>query len=97
MSEKFKGLMIALNWKALVLVVIAGVCITFLLGLVESPPEIWMRHITRYGYPLVWRIVILFSPEEYNMIYLLADFVFWTAIVFMLVAISDGITQKLRS
>ena len=96
MSGKVKDLEFVLDWKGLVMVVVAGVCITFLLGLVENPPEIWLRHITRYGYPLVWRIVGDFSPVEYNIIYLLADFVFWIAIMFTLAAISDGIARKFR-
>jgi len=96
MDEKVKDLEIVLNWKALVLVVIAGVCITLLLGFAESP-EVLLRHVTRYGYPLVWRVVREFSPAEYNLVYLFADFVFWIATVFTFVAISDGISRKLRS
>lgn len=95
MDEKVKDLEIVLNWKALVLVVIAGVCITLLLGFAESP-EVLVRHYTRYGYPLVWRVVPDFSPEEYNVTYLFADFIFWIATVFMFVAISDGISRKIR-
>jgi len=94
-KSEAKGLEIVLDWKDLVFVIIAGVCITLALGLVENPPETPVRHMTPYGWPLVWRLVKWYEPEAYNIPYLLADFTFWIGIVFLVFAIFDGVSREL--
>jgi len=100
-TEKFKvkDLKITLSWKVLVLVLVAGICVTLGMGFVETTPVgladvLKTRHVKLYGYPLVWRGGIEFQSEEYNYFYLLVDFVFWIAVFFMVAAIVEGARKQ---
>jgi hypothetical protein len=95
-KSKTKGLEIMLNWKDLVFVIIAGVCITLASGFFENTPEVYIGHIKLYGYPLAWRVVWPYTPVEYIVLKLLGDFAFWIAVVFMVIALSEGVSQKLK-
>ncbi len=70
--------------KLLALAAIGGIVITLLTGLVENTPEMLVGAVW-YGYPLAWLVRIVVAPE-YNPwvprpLRLIADIVFWTIIV----------------
>ena len=95
-KSKTKGLEIVLNWKDLVFVIIVGVCIALALGFFENTPEVYLGHIKLYGYPLAWRVVWPDTPVEYIVLKLLVDFAFWIAVVFIVIALSEGVSRKLK-
>lgn len=81
------------GWRFLVLVVIAGICTSFVSGFVENKPEASVLEHRYYGWPLVWRITTLFEGEMYRYFELFADCLFWIAIVFVVALLTKKLTK----
>jgi len=69
------------NWRILVLAIIAGVCIGLLTGFVENrPADVTIPENKYYGFPFIWRRVDMFTGESYLLKELLLGTLFWIAI-----------------
>ena len=91
-----KDLAVVLDWRDAVLAVAVGVSIALALGFVENTPQVYIGPTRLYGYPIAWRIVPLFSPASYNTSFLFLDIALWITVAFTVVAILEGISQKLE-
>ncbi|PVX24388.1 MAG: hypothetical protein CW716_10185 [Candidatus Bathyarchaeum sp.] len=79
-----------MNVKEIVLIIVCGVAITLLTALYSSDMTVGLgASITGYGLPLLWlkqvTYVVPGTPDEFSLnesgINLLADLIFWIAIV----------------
>jgi len=85
------------SWKFPVFAIVVGICLTFITGLTENPPLVATIDTTNYGYPFVWYIVKGFSPAspvEIRYIFLIIDMVFWSAVAFLLLVLTDVFTSR---
>jgi len=83
-----------MDWWALVLVVIIGVCLGLFSGLMENPPgEVGLPEYKHYGFPLVWRITQTDAPDKFSFFELFVDCLFWIAIVSVIALISKKLAK----
>ena len=72
--------------KKIVYALIAGVVITLIAGFISNPPS-GLEGVTRYGYPLVWRVVpvILDATAHYDVVSFIGDVIFWFVVCGVLI------------
>ena len=82
-----------LRFKLLVVAIVCGVLISLATGLVENPPEASIIGAKYYGYPLVWRVVIisLTTSVDFRFISLAVDMVFWIVFSFLALIFTEKI------
>ena len=88
------------RFRSLVGAIVCGVLVSLALGLVENPPGASIIGARYYGYPLVWRVVIisLTSRVDFRFTSLAIDMVFWIASSFLALMIIERImVQELRA
>jgi hypothetical protein len=82
--------------RAVLIAVAGGVLLTLLTGLLSNTPEM-MVGATHYGYPLAWLIRMIVAPQYFPWVVdylgLLADIVFWSIIV-GIVLLAIGMARK---
>ena len=71
------------DWRGVVLVVVAGVCLGLVTGLFENSlfSGVVIPEKRFYGFPLAWRSFDPFVGESYYYVELYFDVVFWVVVV----------------
>jgi hypothetical protein len=82
------------DWRFLILVLVVGIVVCLVSGFVENPPEAWVIGHKYYGWPLVWRITKTLMPEEYRYFELIVDFLFWIAVVLVVVLLMKRLIKS---
>ena len=81
------------RFRSLVGAIVCGVLVSLASGLVENPPGASIIGARYYGYPLVWRVVIisLTSRVDFRFTSLAIDMVFWIASSFLALMVIERI------
>ena len=81
--------------KAVLSCLIGGIIITFITGLINITPPMWMGSAW-YGFPLPWRYVIVVDPpmETYNLIFFILDTLFWGIVLYIVLLLIKKIKSK---
>jgi len=73
-----------MNARSVLISIVGGVVITLLTGLVVTTPPMLVG-AQWYGYPLPWLYKLVIAPEYFpwkaDLVNLVADIIFWTVIV----------------
>jgi len=78
---------VKVDWRVMVLAVVAGVCIGLLTGFVENKSGGYtIPENSYYGYPLIWRISSMNTGETFLYLELFVDCLPWIA-VFLIIAL----------
>jgi hypothetical protein len=92
---KWKGLAIKMDWRALVLVAVLGVCSGLFSGLMENQPsEIGIPEFKHYGFPLAWRTTQTAMADKYQYFELFVDCLFWIAVVSVIALVAKKLANE---
>jgi len=82
------------GWRVPALAVVIGVCLGFISGFVENPPEASVIGHRYFGWPFVWRITKTLLPEEYRYSELFVDLMFWIVVVLAVVLLAKMLMKS---